>query len=383
MVRRFARSAGLVLIGGSLAVAGTVPALAAPAAAAGSGGWRVVARFSAAKEFVGLHSVVAFSARDAWAAGAEGAGATSQSALVLSWTGRGWHKASLPSSVRKALTGGATVTGSSAADIWLYNQTGWARWNGKGWASGKIPLAVKGHPSQSGQLLAFSPTDAWFIGQYFTAGQSHPFAERFNGRSWRAMPAPPITDFVLSGASASAICVMSGQFGSSSNATTVLACWNGSRWNRLKLPAALGHSRAIVGSILVRSLHDIWVGGGQISQSDGTRGLAAHWTGGRWHVTVLPAVTTLGTDVLDLLVSDLHGGLWATGDCDCGGPAWRLWHYTGGQWTGPALPVIGGTAGLVNGIAAVPGTRSAWAAGTRFTNKFSDGVMLANGRLPG
>jgi hypothetical protein len=301
--------------------------------------------------------------------------------LVLSWAGRGWHKASLPSSVSKALDGGATVTGSSAADVWLYSQAGWARWNGKGWAAGKIPRAVKGHPSQSGQLPAFGPADAWFIGQYFTAGQSHPFAEHFNGRSWRAMPAPPVTDFVLSGASASAICAMNGQLGTSATAT-VLACWNGHRWNRLKLPGALGHRHAIIGSILVRSPHDIWVGGGRISQTGGTRGLAAHWTGTGWHVTVLPAVATLGVDALNLLVSDGHGGLWAEGDCDCGGPAWRLWHYTGGHWRGPALPAIGGTAGLVNGIAPVPGTRSAWAAGTRFTNSSADGVILANGRLP-
>jgi len=377
MVRRLARWLGLVLLGSAMAVASAVQVLAAPSA--GSGGWRVVAGFASAKGFLSLDSVVAFSARDAWAAGSTG---TSRPALVLNWAGRGWHKARLPFSVRKVLDGGATVTGSSAADVWLYNQAGWARWNGEGWKAGKIPLAVKGHPGQSGQLLAFSPADAWFVGRYFTTGQSHPFAEHFNGRSWRAMQAPPVADFVLSGASASAICAMSGQFGSPVTATTILACWNGSRWYRLRLPAALGHRNAIIGSILVRSLHDIWVGGGRTGGAAGIRGLAAHWNGTGWHLTVLPAVATLGTDVLDLLVPDRHGGLWARGDCDCGGPAWRLWHYTSGRWTGPALPAIGGTAGLVTGIAAVPGTRSAWAAGTRITTSTTDGVILANGRLP-
>ena len=377
MDRRNARLPGLMLLGGALVAGGIAPALAAPST--GNGGWRVVASFSAAKEPRTLDSVVAFSAGDAWAAGStEG---KSLSAFVLNWAGRTWRKASLPPSVSKALNGSATVTGSSARDVWLYSQAGWARWNGKAWATGRFPLAAKGHPIQAGRLLAFSPTDAWFIGQYLAAGQPHPFAERFNGRIWRAMPAPPITEFVLSGASASAICTMNGQFGSAVTAT-VLACWNGSRWNRLKLPAALSRRHAIIGSILVRSLHDIWVGGGQIRRTGGTRGLAAHWTGTGWHVTVLPAVATLGTDALNLLVSDRHGGLWAEGDCDCGGPAWRLWHYTGGHWRGPDLPAIGGTAGLVNGIAAVPGTKSAWAAGTRFTKSSTDGVMLVNGPLP-
>jgi hypothetical protein len=297
MVRTITRWPGLVLLAGVLAAAaGTVPALAAPSPS--SGGWRVVATFASAKEPLGLDSVVAFSARDAWAASSPGA---PQPALVLSWAGHGWRKASLPASVRKGLNGGATVTGSSAADVWLYNQSDWARWNGKGWATGKIPLVRKGHRSQSGQLLTFSPANAWFIGQYFTPDESHPFAEHFNGRSWRAMPAPPVTSFVLSGASSSTICAMNGQFGSAVSATTILACWNGSRWHRLKLPRALDSRNAIIGSILVRSLHDIWVGGGRTGGASGIRGLAAHWTGTAWHLTVLPAVATLGTDVLDLL----------------------------------------------------------------------------------
>ncbi len=284
---------------------------------------------------------------------------TSQSELVLSWAGRSWRKASLPPLVRRTVASNPIVTGSSARDVWLYNQTGWARWNGKGWAAGKIPLPVKSSLAESGQLLAFSPANAWFIGQYLAAGKLHSFAEHFNGRSWLTMPAPPVTAFVVSGASASAICVISGQFGSSP--TPTLACWNGRRWHRLGLPTALSH-HAIIGSILVRSLKDIWVGGGKTSGTGSIRGLAAHWTSTGWHVTLLHAVPNLGTDVLDLLVPDLHGGLWARGDCDCGGPAWRLWHYTGGRWAGPALPQTGGgTSGFVSDIAAVPGTSSAWA----------------------
>jgi hypothetical protein len=358
-----------------MAVTGTVPALAAPSP--GSGGWRVAATFASAKKAIDLDSVVAFAARDAWAAGTEG---TSQSDVVLTWAGRSWRKASLPASVRKAVDGSVIVTGSSAADVWLYNQTGWARWNGKGWAAGKIPLPVKSKPGEFGRLLAFSPANAWFIGQYLAAGKTHSFAEHFNGRSWRTMPAPPVTDVVVNGASASAICAITGLFGSS--ATPTLACWNGRRWHRIKLPAALSQ-HAIIGSILVRSLNDIWVGGGKTSRTHGIRGLAAHWNGTGWQVTVLHTVKTLGSDVLDLLVSDQHGGLWARGDCDCGGPAWRLWHYTGGQWRGPALPPTVGTAGFVNDIAAIPGTKSAWAVGARLTAESSDGMIWVNGRLPG
>jgi hypothetical protein len=67
----------------------------------------------------------------------------------------------------------------------------------------------------------------------------------------------------------------------------------------------------------------IWLGGGR-PDSGGIRGLAGHWDGHAWHVDTLPAVQTLGDDVLNHLTTDGHHGLWAIGDCDCGGPAWRL-----------------------------------------------------------
>src|SRR5215469_9681408 len=114
------RRARLALFAAALAIAtSAVPALAV--ASAGAGGWRVVATFSRAKEFVGLDSVVALSARNAWAAGAAGLPGFGP-AVVVHWGGHGWHMASLPSSVHRALRGGARVVASSATDVWLYNE---------------------------------------------------------------------------------------------------------------------------------------------------------------------------------------------------------------------------------------------------------------------
>src|SRR5262249_36148729 len=135
---------------------GAVPALAATSS--GTGGWRVVATFARAKEFVGLDSVVALSGRDAWAAGAAGLPGFGP-AVVVRWAGHGWRAAALPASVRRALRGGARVVASSATDVWLYNQAHWARWSGKGWVTGSIPVVRKG-ATQAGQLLAFGRTDA-------------------------------------------------------------------------------------------------------------------------------------------------------------------------------------------------------------------------------
>jgi len=375
MLQTITRRGRLAFPAAALALATVaVPALAATSP--GTGGWRVAATFARAKEFVALDSVVALSARDAWAAGAAGLPGFGP-AVVVRWAGHGWRAASLPSSVHRALHGGARVVASSATDVWLYNEARWARWNGKRWTTGRIPVVRKG-ATQVGQLLAFGRADAWFIGQYFTGTSAHSFAEHFNGRSWRAKPAPPITGFLLGGASSSAICAINGQFGSAVTVTTELVCWNGSRWHQVALPASLRHQNAIIGSIIVRSLRDIWVGGGRTGHTT-VPGIAVHWNGRNWRLTHPPAGNFSGI-VFGLLVADGHGGLWARSDCDCGGPAWRLWHYTGGRWVGPARPAVGG--GVIYGIAAVPGTRSAWAAGVRATHTSNDGVILVHGRTP-
>src|SRR5215470_5151038 len=170
MLQTMTRRGRLAFPAAALALATVaVPALAATSP--GTGGWRVAATFARAKEFVALNSVVALSARDAWAAGAAGLPGFGP-AVVVRWRGHGWRAASLPSSVHRALHGGARVVASSATDLWLYNQAHWARWNGKRWATGRIPVARMG-ARQAGQLLAFGRANAWFIGQYSTGATMH------------------------------------------------------------------------------------------------------------------------------------------------------------------------------------------------------------------
>jgi hypothetical protein len=372
IVMRTATLAGVA----TLLVAGAVASQAAS-----TPGWRVVTTFAVQAKNVRLTSVTAPSARDAWATGS--VTGTSTAALVVHWNGTSWQQVALPAAARDRLGAGPeyALQASSASNVWLYSQQGWARWTGRGWQSGKLPVASRGESSQAGQLLVFSPTDVWLVGSYATGSTQRSFAERYNGSRWQSMPAPGITDFQAAASSPSDICAVNGNYGSADGTTNVVTCWNGKRWSHLPLPASLDHQNAILASIVVSSPSDIWIGGGA-SISNGIAGLAANWTGRGWHVQTLPVPTTLGDDVLNVLSPDGHGGLWAVGDCDCGGPAWRLWHYTAGSWTGPVLPAIGGTYGLLDGIAAVPGTDSAWAAGTRGTASVSDGVILAYGRLP-
>jgi hypothetical protein len=373
-IARVTTLTGVLCLGLGLAAA------AAPSQAASSPGWRVVSTITSPHASVSLSSIAAVSAKDAWAVGSvQGTG--KPAVVVVRWNGRDWRRVILPAAARSMLGHGPdfSVAATSASDVWISGPGGWAEWNGHAWRTLRMPDARRGESSQTGQLLLFGPRSAWLIGTYSAGGAQHSFARSFNGRRWRTRPAPGLTGFALSASSASSICAVNGGVGSGAGSVTRLACWNGHHWRNVPLPPSMDESNAVLSSILVRSLGNVWVGG---SADASSTGLAAHWNGHSWQVATLPVVTTLGVDDLSQLDSDGHGGMWAVGNCDCGGPAWRLWHYTGGAWLGPTLPAIGGAYGLLAGIAAVPGTDSAWAAGTRGTSSGSDGVVLGYGRTP-
>ena len=357
-----------------LLLAGT-PAVGASASAAAA--WRVFARYTTKGGNVQLDDVAALSTRDIWVAGST-LRKNVHAPFVVNWQGKAWHTIKLPAGVKAALGAqSVSVEASSATNVWINSNRGWARWTGHRWQSGRLPVVGRGKDfEQSGQVLAFSPTDVWFIGTYTTATTTASFAERYDGRRWHRMPAPGISDFQAAASSASDICAVNGNYGEATGTTTVLTCWNGRRWSRIALPGSLDQANAIVASILVRSSASIWLGGGA-NTSSGADGLAAHWNGHAWQVTDLPAVQTLGVDVLSLLVPDGSGGLWARGVCDCGGPAWRLWHLTGGKWTGPTIPVSGNPA-LFYGMALIPRTTSTLAVGING----AAGVIWLNGRRP-
>lgn len=372
-VARWAAAAGAACV----IVAGALPAQATPGS-----GWRVFTTIREGSPPVVLQGTVAISASDAWAVGVVQRAGKSEP-LVARWNGHSWHTVALPKSVQRSLGSAFAfqLQASSPSNVWVASSRGWARWTGKGWQSGRLPVIKRGETSQDGTLLPFAPNDVWLIGSYFAGTKEVPFARRYDGRHWRVMPSPGITGFQVSGSSSKSICAVNGNYGAPVNAATDLVCWNGKNWHRVRLPASLDASNALIGSILVDSLTNIWLGGGR-PDSGGIRGLAGHWNGHAWHVDTLPAVQTLGDDVLNHLTTDGHHGLWAIGDCDCGGPAWRLWHYTGGRWRGPTLPAIGGSFGLINAISAVPGTRSAWAVGLRGVGTSSEGVVLVYGKTP-
>jgi hypothetical protein len=81
-------------------------------------------------------------------------------------------------------------------------------------------------------------------------------------------------------------------------------------------------------------------------------------------------------------VPDGHAGVWALGVSFQQQATQRLWHFTGGRWTGPQRPAFGGTAGELLQLAAVPGTGSVWGAGIVAHGDKLDGLIAIDGPTP-
>jgi hypothetical protein len=371
------RPAALVLAAGMLPVlaAGTATgAAAARANAAGPPGWRLFRTVTIPGQVPSLGAVSATNAGNGWAVGS--GGATEAGPLAERWSSGAWRTASLPKTALSAL-GGLTTVGGGATNMWAFDsQARWLHWNGQHWSVGTLPARVGfGTASIIQSALVFSHTDAWAIGE---DSSERPYTAHFDGSTWKYVKmSDGVGPMSASAVSPTDIWGLVDNNLGGSGPPFFIARWNGKAWRNAPAPDDAPFESSLT-SIYAHNDHDVWAGG---VAPDG-RGLAAHWTGTSWHITKLPAVPGSSTDDLQVLTPDGSGGLWALASCDCDSAAWRLWHETGGKWSGPTLPQISGDSVTATDIAWVPGTASVWGAGTRTLGSSNQGMILLDGNVP-
>lgn len=375
MYRHWLSRAAVPVAAAGLVLTGVLPAQA-------STGWRLFTTVSITDRQVVLYGVAATSPNHAWAVG------SSQSLTSLSfrpvvehWTGSAWRRNKLPSSVRDTLgTAGQlnAVGAASKSNMWAFDTRGhWLHWNGTQWTAGRLPEPTSG----TGRPLirsvkVFSGSNAWAVGSYIntTTSSPAPYAAHFNGSGWHIKFVPGAGIMSASAVSSSDIWgVIDNRYGTGASYSVVR--WNGTSWQTATAPSL--PSGGFLRTILARSDGNVWVGGVQPTGA----GLAAHWNGTTWTVVDLPPISTMGVDDLLTLTRDGTGGMWALGVCDCG-PAYRLWHESGGKWLGPYLPSISGDPQWVTDLAYVPRTTSVWGVGGRYINGTGQGMILLYGSVP-
>jgi len=203
--RALASSGAALAVAGAVVIAQavtTLPALAAPARAqqpAGSTGWRVSASVSGRGHFTVITGVAADSGGDAWAIGVTAGHVHQNHAVIVHWTGKAWRRVQLPDKLLKGIDQGsdflASIGAASVRDVWIFSGKGqYLRLVGGRWTRGRLPVQKTGGLFPQ-SVKVFGPDDVWVFGcraRSLNAASSncHPFAARFNGRSWQVFRLP-------------------------------------------------------------------------------------------------------------------------------------------------------------------------------------------------
>jgi hypothetical protein len=357
---RFHRIA--VLAGAVTSAVALAAAIAVPAQAASSTGWRVFYRhhYGAASQYSAYYAVVAPSKGDAWAFGT-GNAAFRGGPVAARWNGARWSPASLPAGLTDVIE---AASAPSASNLWAISGLGQyvLHWNGKKWAVAKRWTA-SGENQLTG-VTALSAANVWvFGGPGFTNGLG---TWHYNGHNWAELGGAAGGIERASALSASNIWAI----GSATASSDSLVRYNGKRWARV---AAFAPKNFVFSDIAAISRTNVWT----VGQASGGQGptVAYHWNGTRWlKVTVPWKLAPLR------VISDGQGGLWFAASANPPtNPSWVLHRSQSGKWT--RKRISSGPASGLDDLAAIPGTRAVWGAGAVATKTASDGAIFAYGSV--
>jgi len=259
-----------------------------------------------------LDAVSALAPDNAWAVGRR-----SFATLAEHWDGVRWSVVGTPNAPHQMsfLQG---MTALSPTDIWAVGNTqtldGVAtgtlveHWDGRRWSIVPSP-----NPSETFNFLEDispeSPGDIWAVGTYQAVGRWRTLIEHWNGQLWSVVPSPSpgSVDNRLEGVAAigrNDAWVVGHQTNDGTSARRPLAeRWNGKRWTVVAAPPMAAQFTDVATS----AHHAAW-GVGYFEEDPRGEGLIEHWTGSEWIVS--PPIR----GVISGVSSDVSGRLlWAVG----------------------------------------------------------------------
>jgi hypothetical protein len=323
-------------------------------------GWRVVATVGPDDEAV-TGTVSADSATGAWSVWT-GTDFTAVERLK----GTRWSRVPLPATLTAYARSAVAFGGDSATDFWLFNSrsaTHVLRFAGARWTLQQIPSWVLQRQSGGGGLsvsaAVFGPDNVWVFGLRADA-----YAAHYDGRGWAMVRLPAVPDEV-SAVSADDIWALHGN---------VAWNWNGENWTASRIPEAAGRAPESFDHLSAIGAGSAWVWRNVVVPGRPTEVDQLHWNGTSWR----QAGAGAPADVIDSVVPDGSGGLWATGvDLSPGGFN-RFYHLAGGRWK-EASPPSGIRDQQPESLTPIPGTHSVWGTATGRTSKGSYGVIIKYG----
>jgi hypothetical protein len=340
-------------------------------------GWRI-ASASNYGNHDSLTSVAAVGPADAWAGGLVGNAGTH--ALLQHWNGQAWTRASLPAAIGKiSLAQVSGLSASSASNVWAFisgHPAAVARFDGKAWQ------VIREWPGEAFSITGkvFSRGDVWMFGGIGpqTAGTWH-----YNGHAW-TRPKMPLTALDVSRVSASDEWAIGERLTRRGDYVAGVERWNGRSWLAVPtgglIPSDNATQSTALGQVLAQSRRSVWVTG--TTYTGGFQHLHSfilHWDGRKWRRVTGPSDVSIGPAAIG------GPGLWAVtqhvrlADQSYIDPVPALASYSPRQRVTLAAPSHPGRSLEINGIADVPGTSSAWAVGGYYTDTTAKGWVPTGG----
>jgi hypothetical protein len=340
-------------------------------------GWRIVG-VNNYGDHDSLTAVTAVSQQDAWAGGL--ANRAGSHAFLQHWDGRTWSRVSLPAAVSKISYGQVSgLAASSASNVWAFisgHPAAVARFNGTSWQ------VMREWPGEGFSITGatFGPRDVWMFGGLGpqTTGTWH-----YDGRRW-SRPKMPLTAFGISRVSARDEWAIGERLTGRGEYAGGVERWNGRSWHTVPtgglVPADTATRSTALGQIFAQSRRSVWVTG--TTYTGGFRHLRSfvlHWNGRKWRrltgssdISLGPAIIVAGR----VQAVSQHVKLTNQSYID---PAPAVVSATARRWTTLVMPRHPGRSLEINGMAAIPGTQSAWAVGGYFTDTATAGWMPTGG----
>jgi hypothetical protein len=290
-----------------------------------------------------LASVAARSPRSALAVGFTGGLGGRQRALVARWNGTAWSTLSSRALPRESALGAVALFPGGAWAVGEKDMGGHGRdffpliVRVTGTAVRQVPVPGTGDGSSLWDVAATSAADAWAVGT--TLGD--PLIEHWNGTAWERARLPATVERaagIVFGVAATSRTNAWAVMGSAGRLPLIVH-WNGRRWEGVVAPA-IGRGYDLVG-VAATSARDVWAVGA---------GVIVHWNGRRWTWALIP-------DNLFAVSASSADNAWAVGD------GALAWHWNGHTWKQTITPQSG-RHGVLQGVAVIPPSgRDAWAVG--------------------
>lgn len=276
------------------------------------------------------------------------------------------------------------MSAASGSDAWVVGSVA-RRWDGRAWRNVPLPRVSN---ADLWSVATVAPDDAWAAGWHSRgAGPNHALIEHWNGTRWSIAQLPRLGSSILYGVSAAGL-RSAWAFGTIYRrrpgkrypvAGTLVLHWDGSAWRRQPLPWASGG--LTLDKVVATGPSSVWLVG-----SDGRKSRIEHWNGTRWRLVYAPFGSN---DPLTGFSATAGNNAWAVGSYGLGhSRVAKYSHALAAHWNGhrwqitpvPNPPGRNNSFALIDVSAAR--TNDAWALGEAQSFQLDGNDGLSDGTGP-